>query len=64
MDCMKFCFKVGKTALETHKMLKEAFGVNAVRQTQTYKWFRCCKNGLMSFSSGRPSSGTIPKNVA
>jgi len=37
--CIKFCFKLGKTASETHRMLKEAFGDNAVDQTQTYEWF-------------------------
>jgi len=35
--CTKFCFKLGKTALETHRMLKEAFGDNALGQTHTYK---------------------------
>jgi hypothetical protein len=24
--CLKFCFKLNKTAAETHRMLKEAFG--------------------------------------
>jgi hypothetical protein len=45
---IKFCFKLGKTALETHRMLKEAFGDNAVRQTQTYEWFKRFKNGRIS----------------
>jgi len=31
--CIKFCFKLSKTALETHRMLKEAFDDNAVGQT-------------------------------
>jgi hypothetical protein len=35
--CMKFCFKHGKMASETHRMLKEAFGDNALGQMQTYK---------------------------
>jgi len=35
--CIKFCFKLGKTAAETQKMIKEAFGDNALGQTQTYK---------------------------
>jgi hypothetical protein len=26
--CIKFCFKLGKTAAETHGMLNEAFGDN------------------------------------
>jgi hypothetical protein len=33
--CIKFCFKLGKTASETHRVLKEAFGDNALGQTQT-----------------------------
>jgi hypothetical protein len=32
--CIKFCFKLGKTAVETHKILKEAFGDNALGLTQ------------------------------
>jgi hypothetical protein len=28
--CIKFYFKLGKTASETHRMLKEAFGDDAV----------------------------------
>jgi len=27
--CIKFCFKLNKTAAETHRMLKEAFGKQA-----------------------------------
>ena len=37
--CNIFCFKLGKTASETHIMLKEAFGDNALDQTQTHEWF-------------------------
>jgi len=62
--CIKFCCKLGKTAPETHKMLKEAFGDNALYQTQIYEWFKRFKSGWMSVSSGRPSARTIPKNVA
>jgi hypothetical protein len=42
--CIKFYFKLGKTAAETHKTLKEAFGDNALGLTQTYKWFKHFKN--------------------
>jgi hypothetical protein len=28
--CIKFCFKLSKMAMETHQMLREAFGDNAV----------------------------------
>jgi len=46
--CTKFCFKLSKTALETHKMLKEAFDDNALGQTHTHEWFKHFKNRWMS----------------
>jgi hypothetical protein len=46
--CIKFCFALGKTASETHRMLEEAYGDNAVSQTQTYEWFKRFKNGRIS----------------
>jgi hypothetical protein len=46
--CIKFCFKLSKTASETPRMLKEAFGDIALGQTQTYKWYKRFKNGWMS----------------
>jgi hypothetical protein len=49
-------------------MLKEAFGDNALGQTQTYKWFKCFKKGWMSVDdeecSQRPSTGTTTENTA
>jgi len=33
--CIKFCFKLNKTAAETHPMLKEAFGEQALSQART-----------------------------
>jgi hypothetical protein len=35
-----FCFKLGKTTTEIHKMLKEAFCDNALSKAQTYEWFK------------------------
>jgi hypothetical protein len=32
-------------ASETHRMLKEAFGDNALGQKQTYEWFESLKKG-------------------
>jgi len=37
---IKFCFKLGKMAAETHKVHKEAFGDNSLGHTQTYEWFK------------------------
>jgi hypothetical protein len=42
---VKFCFKVRKTAAETHSMLCEAYSYDALSQIMTYKWFRHFKNG-------------------
>jgi hypothetical protein len=33
--CIKFCFKLGEMELETLKVLKEAFGDNALGLTKT-----------------------------
>jgi hypothetical protein len=38
--CIKFCFKLNKTAAETHRMLKEAFGEEALSQARTFEWFK------------------------
>jgi hypothetical protein len=37
--CIKFCFKLNKTAAETHRMLKEAFSEQALSQAGTFEWF-------------------------
>jgi hypothetical protein len=42
-------------ASETHTMLKEAFGDNALGQTQTYKWFKHSKNRWMSVNDEEQS---------
>lgn len=46
-------------AVETHKMLPEVLGDNALGQMQTLKWFKRFKNGHVSVGdaehSGRPS---------
>jgi hypothetical protein len=42
--CIKFCFKLSKTTLETYRMPKEVFGDNGIGQTQTYERFMHFKN--------------------
>jgi hypothetical protein len=34
--CIKFCFKLKKTAAETHRMLKEAFGDNSITKAKLF----------------------------
>jgi hypothetical protein len=35
--CVKFCVKLGKTALEKVEMLKPTFGDNAMAKTKTFQ---------------------------
>jgi len=46
--CIKFCFLLGKTAVETVTMLREAFKEEALSQARVYKWFSGFKHGDMS----------------
>jgi hypothetical protein len=46
--CIKFCFKLNKTVAETHRMLKEAFGEQVLRQARTYESLKCFKDGRES----------------
>jgi hypothetical protein len=45
---MKFCFKLNKTATEIHRMLKEAFGEQALSQARIFGWFKHFKDGRES----------------
>jgi hypothetical protein len=42
---IKFCFKLNKTAAETHQMLNEAFGEQTLNQATTFEWFKRFKDG-------------------
>jgi hypothetical protein len=42
---MKFCFKLGKTAKETHEMLVRVYGDAAVSRKSVYKWFERFRGG-------------------
>jgi len=43
--CIKFRFKIGKTAMETYQLLQQAYGEDAVGHTQVFDWFRQFKEG-------------------
>ena len=51
--CIKFCFKLNKTAAETHRMLKEAFGEQALSQARTFEWFKCFKDSRESMENDK-----------
>ena len=64
---MKFCFKLQKSAKETHEMLKLFYGDAAVTMKMVYKWFQRFHNGCESVEheerSGRPSTSKTQENV-
>ena len=43
--CIKFCFKIGKTATETYQLLYQTYGEDALGSTQVFDWFRRFKEG-------------------
>jgi len=65
--CIKFCFKLNKTAAEAHQVLKEAFGEQALSQTRTFEWFKRLKDCRESVEDdkhfGRPSTCTTPEMI-
>jgi histone-lysine N-methyltransferase SETMAR len=65
--CIKFCFNLKKTAAETHRILQEASGDNAMSQSKTFLWYKRFKDGRTSVDDderfGRPSTTTTPENI-
>ena len=65
--CLKFCFRLGKTATEAHEMLQKAFKEEALSNTQVVEWFARIKRGEMSVKnhphSGRSSTSRTDENV-
>jgi hypothetical protein len=53
--CIKFCFKLNKTAAETNRMLKEALGEQALIQAKTFDWFKHFKDGQESVDDRKHS---------
>ncbi|GBL97454.1 Putative uncharacterized protein FLJ37770 [Araneus ventricosus] len=61
---IKFCFKFGKTAKETHEMLVK---VDAVSKKCVFEWFKRFRDGKEDVKdeqrSGRPPTSTTPDNI-
>jgi len=66
--CIKFCFKIGKTAMETYQLLQQAYGEDAVGRTQVFYWFRRFKRVEPPLKatphSGRPSTSRNEEMIA
>ena len=56
--CIKYCFKIGKTATETYQLLQQAYGEDAMGCTQVFDWFHRFKEGRTSAESN-PRSGRL-----
>ena len=58
--CMKFCFKIGKTATETYQLLQQVYDEDSMGRTQVFDWFCPFKEIRISVESdtrsGRPST--------
>ncbi|GBO18995.1 Putative uncharacterized protein FLJ37770 [Araneus ventricosus] len=61
---IKFCFKLGRTATETHEMLVKA---DAVSKKCAFEWFKRFRDGKEDVKdeprSGRPPTSTTPDNI-
>ncbi|GBN79481.1 Putative uncharacterized protein FLJ37770 [Araneus ventricosus] len=64
---IKFCFKLGKTATETHEMLLKMYVVDAVSKKCVSEWFKRFGDGKEDVKeeprSGRPPISTTPHNI-
>ena len=64
---IKFCYKLGKTAKETHEMLVQVYGTGAVSRKCVYDWFKLFRDGKETTEdeprSGRPSTSGTPDMI-
>jgi len=61
--CLRFCFRLGKTATEAHEMLQKAFKEEALSRTRVFKWFARFKRGEMGIED-RPHSERLSTSRA
>ncbi|KAJ4444990.1 hypothetical protein ANN_06789 [Periplaneta americana] len=64
---IKFCYKLGKTATETHGMLVQVYGREVVSRKCVYEWFKRFREGKETIEdeprSGRPSTSRTPEMI-
>jgi hypothetical protein len=65
--CIRFCMKLGKSAVETLEMLYEAFEEHSLSWTAVFEWHSRFKAGRVSVEdderSGRRSISKMTENV-
>jgi len=57
--CIKFCFKIGKTATETYQLLQQEYGEDVVGRKQVFDWLCLFKAGRTSAESNPPVGTTV-----
>ena len=66
--CIKFCFKIGKTATEMCQLLQQAYGEDAMGRVQVFDWLRRFREGRTSVESdprsGQPSTTRNEEMIA
>ena len=45
---IKFCFKLGKSAIETYGMLQTTFGASCMNRASVFEWHKIFKKGRES----------------
>jgi hypothetical protein len=64
--CIKFCLKLGKSAIKILEMLRESFGEYSLSRTVLFEWHSRFKAGRMSVEvdecSRRPSTRKTTEN--
>ncbi|GBN12698.1 Putative uncharacterized protein FLJ37770 [Araneus ventricosus] len=63
---IKFCFKLGVTATETHEILVKVYDVEAVSKKCVFEWFKRFRDGSHVEDephSGRPPTSTTPDKI-
>ena len=61
---IKFCVKLGKTATETLKMLRDVYGNSSISRTRVFEWHERFVEGREDdLKSGRPCTSTTDTNI-
>ena len=64
---IKFCVKLGKTATETLKMLRDVYGDSSMSRTRVFEWHKQFVEGMEDVEddpkSGRPCTSTTDTNI-
>lgn len=64
---IRLCYKLGKNVTETHEMLVQVYGTNAVNKKCVYEWFKRFRKGKATIEDeppwGRPWTNRTPNII-